>query len=312
MPSFGRTSMPTSVSPPASPVMATLVSMVLGEPTLKPISRLSSERPSTTGAAAPRSAMPRMPSLTPSAPMSVVGALAAARLTPYRLRAPPTVATIYPIFVRASMSKPFAAPMLTPSGTGLARVPSFGGFWVYKVELAPSMPYSVVEPVPANELVYAEAEIALLAAPPLMLPSVVVAPLSTLMRRLWPVLLTMRRRSAIGLKSTPKLVPAREVNGSVVSAASAARRDLLVAAPVAASSVYRRPVEPTPYSMPSAGRTSMPTRFSPLCRPVTSTLLRMVPGVARSNETRRLPAVRATTSPTVAAGGGGVVGGVAA
>jgi hypothetical protein len=134
-----------------------------------------------------------------------------------------------------------------------------------------------------------------------MPPSVVVAPVSTL----------MRRRSAIGLKSTPKLVPANAVNGSVVSAASATRRDLLVAAPVAASSVYRRPVEPTPYSMPSAGRTSMPTRFSPLCRPVTSTLVRMAPGVARSNDTRRLLVVRATTSPTVAAGGGVVVGGEA-
>jgi hypothetical protein len=94
-----------------------------------------------------------MSSVTPSAPMSVVGALVAARFTPYRLRAPPTVATMYPIFVRASMSKPLAAPMVTPSGTGVARAPLFGGFCVYKVELAPSMPYSVVEPVLANELV---------------------------------------------------------------------------------------------------------------------------------------------------------------
>ena len=48
---------------------------------------------------------------------------------------------------------------------------------------------------------------ALLAAPPLMAPSVVTRPVSTLMRKLWPVLPTMRKRSAAGLKSTVTMLP---------------------------------------------------------------------------------------------------------
>ncbi len=74
-------------------------------------------------------------------------------------------------------------------------------------------------------------------APPLIEPSVVVAPLSTLMRRLWPRLPTTRRRSAAGLKSTPKAKPSRLAKGAVVSAASATMVDLSVAAPVVGFSV---------------------------------------------------------------------------
>jgi hypothetical protein len=62
--------------------------------------------------------------------------------------------------------------------------------------------------------------------------SVVVAPVSTLMRRFWPVLLTTRKRSTTGLKSTPKSVPSSAVNGFVVSVESAASSDFCVAAPL--------------------------------------------------------------------------------
>ena len=64
------------------------------------------------------------------------------------------------------------------------------------------------------------------AAPPLMAPSVVVAPVSTLMRRFWPVLLTTRRRSATGIEVDAELGAGQRREGGVVSAASAARVDL--------------------------------------------------------------------------------------
>jgi hypothetical protein len=75
------------------------------------------------------------------------------------------------------------------------------------------------------------------AAPGFSAVSVVVAPLSTLMRRFWPVLLTTRRRSGTGLKSTPNSPPSSAVNRSVMSAASATSVDLSVAAAVVVSIV---------------------------------------------------------------------------
>ena len=60
---------------------------------------------------------------------------------------------------------------------------------------------------------------------------------AALMRRFWRASLTTRRRSATGLKSTPKFVPVSAANGSVASAASAASVATCVAAPVAMSMV---------------------------------------------------------------------------
>ncbi len=67
--------------------------------------------------------------------------------------------------------------------------------------------------------------------PTFSVPSVVTAPLSTLMRRLRPVSLTTRRRSTTGLKSMPYSTPLSAVYGFVVSAGSAESVDFSVAAP---------------------------------------------------------------------------------
>ncbi|MNL39677.1 hypothetical protein D3C87_1619660 [compost metagenome] len=50
----------------------------------------------------------------------------------------------------------------------------------------------------------------------------------------------------------------------------------------------------------------MPSRFSPACRPVTVAVVRMVAGVARSNDSSLLLAVSTKTSPATTTGGGGV------
>ncbi|MNT11022.1 hypothetical protein D3C72_1458800 [compost metagenome] len=123
-------------------------------------------------------------------------------------------------------------------------------------------------------------------------PSVVVAPVSTLMRRLCPALPITRRRSATGLKSTPKAVPAMAVYGAVTSKASAASVALTVAAPVAGSMVTMRPVDDIPYSKPSLGRMSKPSRRSPAARPVTATLASRVFGVAVLKVTMRASSVK--------------------
>ena len=67
---------------------------------------------------------------------------------------------------------------------------------------------AIVVAVPAMLLLYAAAVIVAAPLARLMAPSVVVAPVSTLIRRLWPMLPITRRRSATGLKSTAKAVPA--------------------------------------------------------------------------------------------------------
>lgn len=58
-------------------------------------------------------------------------------------------------------------------------------------------------------------------------------PLAGLIRRFWSASLTTRRRSTVGLKSTPKLAPLSAVYGLVVSVGSAARVAANVAAAVA-------------------------------------------------------------------------------
>jgi hypothetical protein len=79
-------------------------------------------------------------------------------------------------------------------------------------------------------------------------------PSSTLMRRLMPVLEMTRRRSAAGLKSTEKLAPAGSFSDSSL---------FFSHLPVLASTVTMTPAAVRPYSFPSAGRTSMPTRLAP-------------------------------------------------
>ncbi len=94
------------------------------------------------------------------------------------------------------------------------------------------MSYSCVDTVPAKEFVYATAlMLALLPAGALIVPSVIVSPVSTLIRRSCPVLLTTRSRSAAGLKSTPKCSPDKPVNGKS-SPAAARSLALTVATPV--------------------------------------------------------------------------------
>ena len=76
-----------------------------------------------------------------------------------------------------------------------------------------------MEVAPATLLLYAEATMC--GAPGLRAVSMpATAPVSGLRRRFWPVSLTTRMRSAVGLKSKPNAVPDRAgVNGAPTAVA---------------------------------------------------------------------------------------------
>jgi hypothetical protein len=104
-------------------------------------------------------------------------------------------------------------------------------------------------------------------------------------RRFCPVSETIRSRSGTGLKSTPNAAPLRAKRAVVIA----------VARPVTGSMRYRRPLWPacvTPYSCPVAGRTSMPTKDSPVPCPVIGSGDDTVPGRALENVIRLSPAVK--------------------
>ena len=107
-------------------------------------------------------------------------------------------------------------------------------------------------------------------------------PSSTLMRRLVPSEPMTRSRSATGLKSTVAVTPGLSISVSLL---------FIVAWPDFTSMVTILPSPATPYSMPSAGRTSMP-RIGPA--PLMSTFDATL-RVAGSMVTIDLP----STSPTI-------------
>jgi hypothetical protein len=63
-----------------------------------------------------------------------------------------------------------------------------------------------------------------------------------------------------------------------------------------------RPLLPTAYNAPSAGRVSMPTTFSPVCKPPIATDVHSFCGVALLNEISLFVSVVASTAPTACAG----------
>ena len=77
-----------------------------------------------------------------------------------------------------------------------------------------------------------------------------------------PVADTMRIRSATGLKSTAIATPAGSASDSWLTFSQA---------PVFASTRTIAPSGVTPYSRPSAGRTSNPTSMAPPARPTDPT-----------------------------------------
>ena len=88
-------------------------------------------------------------------------------------------------------------------------------------------------------------------------------------------------------------MPTRPAYGAVTSPSAATSVDFSVNAPVAVSVVYRRPVLPSAYNAASAGRTSMPTMFSPACCPVSVTLVHTFCGSAALKDTSLFVSVSA-------------------
>ena len=123
----------------------------------------------------------------------------------------------------------------------------------------------------------------------LMEPSVNTKPVVGFSRMLSPFAFTIRRRSAVGLKSIPVGVSASDAYAFVESDGSAASVRLRVAAPVSGSTVYSRPVPALRVSRytsaPGRGRASMPKTTSPAVRFVIAWSLMNVAGESLSKET---------------------------
>jgi hypothetical protein len=154
-----------------------------------------------------------------------------------------------PFRIALKTSNPIVGLVSTPSLPVAASWPELAGDWITVWSSTESRSNSVVAVFGSASLfVYAApvTPVPVVAGGPgyVSTPSVSVAPVSTFTRRFWPPSPITRRRSTVGLKSTPKEVPL----------SATFRRDFSVAWAVLSEITYTPPWSPRPYRSPVAGR----------------------------------------------------------